>query len=97
MTATLPALGTERWTLDDVFDRPGSVRSLAVLRIVLGPVVLVHLWPFLSMTLEGRTWQRPGVHLGSGGLRLAIGMGALDSVPKVRSQAVKKYPKCSYH
>lgn len=57
MTATLPALGTERWTLDDVFDRPGSVRSLAVLRIVLGPVVLVHLWPFLSMTLDGRTYR----------------------------------------
>ncbi|HEY1116344.1 MAG TPA: HTTM domain-containing protein, partial [Acidimicrobiales bacterium] len=45
-----------RW-VDDVFDRPASVRSLAVLRLVLGPVVLVHLWPFLSGTLDGQTYD----------------------------------------
>lgn len=32
-------------SVDDVFDRPGSIRALAVLRIVLGPVVVLHLWP----------------------------------------------------
>ena len=58
MTTTIPApAAPARWTLDDVFDRPASVRSLAVLRIALGPVVLVHLWPFLSMTLDGRTYR----------------------------------------
>ena len=57
MTAALRApAGATSW-VDDVFDRPGSVRSLAVLRIVLGPVVLVHLWPFLSTTLHGRTYR----------------------------------------
>lgn len=45
-----------RW-VDDVFDRPASVRALAVLRLVLGPVVLVHLWPFLSGTLDGQTYD----------------------------------------
>lgn len=44
-------------TLDDVFDRPASVRSLALLRLVLGPVVVVHLWPFLVDTLHGTTYD----------------------------------------
>lgn len=48
---------TSAWTWDDVFDRPASVRSLALLRLVLGPVVVVHLWPFMSDTLAGRTYQ----------------------------------------
>lgn len=59
-TATRPApasVRTRRWTIDDVFDRPASVRSLAVLRIVLGPTVVVHLWPFLSDTLAGTTYD----------------------------------------
>lgn len=42
---------------DDVFDRPASVRSLALLRLVLGPVVLVHLWPFLTETASGSTYR----------------------------------------
>lgn len=59
MTATLSASGppTTRWSLDDVFDRPASVRSLAVLRIVLGPVVVLHLWPFLVDTWRGVTYD----------------------------------------
>lgn len=40
-------------TFDDVFDVPGSIRALAVLRIVLAPVVVVHLWPFLTDALDG--------------------------------------------
>jgi uncharacterized membrane protein YphA (DoxX/SURF4 family) len=43
--------------IDDVFDRPASVRPLAVLRLLLGPVVLVHLWPFLADTLRGTTYD----------------------------------------
>lgn len=50
MTLVAPA------TVDDVFDRPGSMRSMAILRMVLGPVVIVHLWPFLVDTLGGRTY-----------------------------------------
>jgi uncharacterized membrane protein YphA (DoxX/SURF4 family) len=49
--------GAPAWTWNDLFDRPASVRSLAVLRLVLGPVVIVHLWPFLSDTLAGRTYR----------------------------------------
>lgn len=54
MTATV---GVPPSWIDDVFDRPGSVRALAVLRIVLGPVVVLHLWPFLSATVQGRTYR----------------------------------------
>lgn len=43
-------------TFDDVFDVPGSIRAMAVLRIVLAPVVLVHLLPFLTDSLDGVTY-----------------------------------------
>ncbi len=43
-------------TFDDVFDEPGSIRALAVLRIVLAPVVVLHLLPFLTDTLNGTTY-----------------------------------------
>ncbi|WP_436794324.1 HTTM domain-containing protein [Actinospongicola halichondriae] len=43
-------------TVDDVFDEPGSIRSMAVLRIVLAPVVVVHLWPFLVDAVTGETY-----------------------------------------
>ncbi len=43
-------------TFDDVFDEPGSIRALAVLRIVLAPVVILHLAPFLADTLDGTTY-----------------------------------------
>lgn len=65
MTATLPA-GTSPpapgptsprpASFDAVFDRPGSTRPLALLRIVLGPVVLAHLAPFLADSLRGITY-----------------------------------------
>lgn len=62
MTATAPPPAVSpvtRFTrfVDDVFDRPGSVRSLAILRIALGPVVLAHLWPFLTHTWRGVTYD----------------------------------------
>ena len=43
-------------TFDDVFDEPGSIRALALLRIVLAPVVVIHLMPFLADTLAGTTY-----------------------------------------
>jgi uncharacterized membrane protein YphA (DoxX/SURF4 family) len=63
VTATLPArspapVATAAWPgLDAVFDRPASIRSLALLRIVLGPVVVLHLWPFLADSLRGVTYR----------------------------------------
>ena len=62
MTATaLPspsaAPGPRPARVDDVFDLPGSVRALAVLRIALGPIVLAHLAPFLADTLRGITYR----------------------------------------
>ena len=34
------------------------MRALALLRVLVGPIVLLHLWPFLSDALDGRTYQR---------------------------------------
>jgi hypothetical protein len=43
--------------LDDLLGRPVSMRSLALLRVLTGPVVLLHLRPLLSDSLDGRTYQ----------------------------------------
>ncbi len=56
MTATAVPVERTAW-VDDVFDRPASLRSLALLRMVLGPVVVVHLWPFLVDTARGTTYD----------------------------------------
>jgi uncharacterized membrane protein YphA (DoxX/SURF4 family) len=42
---------------DDALARPVSMRALALLRVLLGPVVLLHLEPFLTDSLEGRTYR----------------------------------------
>jgi uncharacterized membrane protein YphA (DoxX/SURF4 family) len=42
--------------LDSLLGRAVSMRSLALLRVLTGPVVLLHLRPFLSDTLDGRTY-----------------------------------------
>jgi uncharacterized membrane protein YphA (DoxX/SURF4 family) len=42
---------------DDLLGRPVSMRSLALLRVLVGPVVLVHLEPFLSDALDGRIYR----------------------------------------
>ena len=39
---------------DAWFEAPGEVRALAVLRLLVGPIVLVHLWPFLEEMVAGR-------------------------------------------
>jgi hypothetical protein len=43
--------------LDDLLGRPVSMRALALLRVLTGPVVLLHLRPFLSDSLDGRTYR----------------------------------------
>jgi Vitamin K-dependent gamma-carboxylase len=42
---------------DDLLGRAVSMRALALLRVLVGPVVLLHLQPFLSDSLHGRTYQ----------------------------------------
>jgi uncharacterized membrane protein YphA (DoxX/SURF4 family) len=42
---------------DDLLGRAVSMRSLALLRVLAGPVVLVHLEPFLSDSWDGRIYR----------------------------------------
>ena len=84
LTVTRP----ERDTRAGLFERVGDISALAVLRIVLGPVVVVHLWPFIADARAGvfydehfwhpyTTWapQPPGELWA-----LAIWVGALSAV-----------------
>jgi uncharacterized membrane protein YphA (DoxX/SURF4 family) len=41
---------------DDLLGRAVSMRGLALLRVLTGPVVLLHLRPYLSDSLDGRTY-----------------------------------------
>jgi hypothetical protein len=43
--------------LDELLGREVSLRALAVLRVLVGPIVLLHLAPFLSDSLDGHTYQ----------------------------------------
>ncbi len=43
--------------IDELLGRPVSMRALALLRVLVGPVVLLHLWPFLSDALDGRVYS----------------------------------------
>jgi uncharacterized membrane protein YphA (DoxX/SURF4 family) len=42
---------------DELLGRPVSMRSLALLRVFAGPIVLLHLWPFLRDALDGRIYR----------------------------------------
>ena len=42
---------------DDLFGRAVSMRSLALLRVLVGPVVLLHLKPFLADSLDGQVYR----------------------------------------
>jgi vitamin K-dependent gamma-carboxylase len=42
---------------DDLLGRAVSMRALALLRVLTGPVVVLHLWPFLSDAVDGRTYR----------------------------------------
>jgi hypothetical protein len=43
--------------LDELLGREVSLRALWLLRVLVGPIVLLHLAPFLSDSLDGRTYQ----------------------------------------
>src|SRR6185312_7066669 len=43
--------------VDELLGRRVSLRALALLRVLVGPIVLLHLAPFLSDSLHGRTYQ----------------------------------------
>ena len=43
--------------LDELLGRPVSMRAMALLRILIGPVVLLHLSPFLAEAWDGRTYR----------------------------------------
>lgn len=78
--------------LDDVFDQPRSLRAAALLRILVGPMVLAHLAPFVREMLRGRyyadafyspwvTWlPEPGKSLYFALLWIAIASAILLSV-----------------
>jgi uncharacterized membrane protein YphA (DoxX/SURF4 family) len=42
---------------DELLGRPVSMRALALLRVLAGPAVLLHLRPFLSDALDGRIYR----------------------------------------
>jgi uncharacterized membrane protein YphA (DoxX/SURF4 family) len=44
-------------SFDDLLGRAVSMRSLALLRVLAGPAVLLHLQPFLSNALDGRIYS----------------------------------------
>ena len=43
--------------LDELLGRPVSLRALALLRVLVGPIVLMHLRPFLSDAWDGRIYS----------------------------------------
>ena len=47
-------LAVAKARFDAFFDQPGDIRALALLRILVGPVVIYHLVPFVGEMLEGR-------------------------------------------
>jgi hypothetical protein len=48
--------GVTAW-FDELLGRAVSMQALALLRVLAGPAVLLHLQPFLSEALEGRTYR----------------------------------------
>src|SRR5918995_4197042 len=48
--------GVATW-FDDLLGRAVSMRALALLRMLAGPAVLLHLQPFLSDAWDGRTYR----------------------------------------
>jgi uncharacterized membrane protein YphA (DoxX/SURF4 family) len=42
---------------DEFLGRQVSMRSFALLRVLVGPIVLLHLWPFISDALHGRIYS----------------------------------------
>lgn len=42
---------------DELFDEVGSLRAVALARLLFGPIVVFHLWAFFPDALDGRTYQ----------------------------------------
>ena len=57
MTRALRASLSSRRRFDELLGRPVSMRGLALLRVLVGPVVLLHLRPFLSDAWHGRIYR----------------------------------------
>jgi hypothetical protein len=62
VTAVAPAPAPARpagalGALDELLGRRVSMRSLALLRVLVGPVVLLHLWPFVDGALAGHIYR----------------------------------------
>jgi uncharacterized membrane protein YphA (DoxX/SURF4 family) len=51
------SIGTLTAAVDELLGRPVSMRALALLRVLAGPVVLLHLQPFLADSLDGRIYS----------------------------------------
>lgn len=43
--------------VDELLGRWVSMRSMALIRILVGPIALIHLWPFVTDALDGRTYR----------------------------------------
>jgi hypothetical protein len=59
MTATateLPTAGSLA-RIDELLGRRVSMRAFALLRVMAGPIVLLHLWPFLADAIDGRIYR----------------------------------------
>jgi hypothetical protein len=53
--AAPPASWVERF--DELIGRPVSMRAMALLRILIGPVVMMHLRPFIERSRDGRIYR----------------------------------------
>lgn len=51
------SIGSLAAAVDELLGRPASMRALALLRVLAGPVVLLHLQPFLADSLDGRIYS----------------------------------------
>lgn len=96
--------------VDRVFDEPRSLRTAALLRILVGPMVLVHLAPFVREMLSGRhyadafyspwvTWlPEPGKPLYFALLGIAIAAAILLTVGRyTRTAAVVTFGIVAYN
>jgi hypothetical protein len=54
--ARVPARGAIA-AFDELLGRPVSLRALALLRVLAGPAVLLHLRPYLADALDGRIYR----------------------------------------
>ena len=56
-TAVAPPSAKLLDRVDELLGRRVSMRALALLRVMAGPIALVHLWPFVSDALGGRIYR----------------------------------------